>query len=291
MDRNQKSEVRDQKSDGGAGFAIPESVCHWQFDELPITTRLANVVRSNGLRTLGDLKGRSSLEVLQYKSCGWLTLAEIEELIERAISGEFDEVQMEESNAPAELLTLLERGMAKLSPRERQFLLARIGGLTFAEIGRRHALTRARVQQIVPKALATLRKTAGPRIPRLLDMMKRRCSSDPAAAGLTPALLEQWSQTETVEACVSPASPRSFRLSREAQVRLIAALDKSIHCCLESPPNSERPSRAGAFGAGRKANQRNECRQMISPRITRINANRWRSHLLFYLRLLAPAAP
>ena len=205
------------------GFAIPESVCQLQFHELPVTTRLANVVRSIGAQTLGDLKGRSSFELLQYKSCGWRTLGEMQQLIKRAVSGEFDEAQIEESTAAAELLTLLEQGMARLSPRENQFLLARIGGeglpcLTFEEIGRRCALTRARVQQLVARALDTLRKTWGPRIPRLLEMMKRRCLS--TVCPLTPALLEQW----------IGESPRSFRLSTTAQVRLIAALDENIPC-------------------------------------------------------------
>jgi hypothetical protein len=54
-------------------------------------------------------------------------------------------------------------------------------------------------------------------------MMKRRCLS--MGRLLTPALLEQW----IGESC------RSFRLSRKAQVRLIAALDKNILCCLEAP--------------------------------------------------------
>lgn len=206
-----------------AGFAIPESVCQLQFHELPMTTRLANVVRSIGAQTLGDLKGRSSFELLQYKSCGWRTLGEIQQLIERAISGEFDEAQIEEPTAAAELVTLLEQGIAKLSPRENQFLLARIGGedlpcLTFEEIGRRCALTRARVQQLVARVLDTLRKTWGPRIPRLLEMIKRRCLS--TVCPLTTALLEQW----------IGESPRSFRLSTRAQVRLIAALDENIPC-------------------------------------------------------------
>jgi DNA-directed RNA polymerase alpha subunit len=128
----------------GASFAIPESICQLQLHELPITGRLAHIVRSVGARTLGDLKGRSHFELLQYKNCGRRTLNEICQLIERAISGEFDEAQIEDSTAAAELLTLLEQGMAKLSPRENRFLLARIGGedlagLTFEEIGRRCA--------------------------------------------------------------------------------------------------------------------------------------------------------
>jgi hypothetical protein len=207
----------------GAGFAIPESVCQLQFHELPITTRLANVVRSIGARTLGDLKGRSTFELLQYEACGWRTLGEIQHLIERAISGEFDESHTDDSTAVAELLTLLEQGMAKLSPRERQFLLARIGGedlpcLSFAEIGRQSVLTRARVQQVVARAVDNLRKTWGPRVPRLLELVNRRCLS--MVCPLTPALLEHWISE----------SPKSFRLSTKAQVRLIVALDENIPC-------------------------------------------------------------
>src|SRR5207253_1948152 len=73
-----------------ASFSIPKSVCKLQFDELPITRRLAGVVRSIGARTLGDLNGLSACELLQCKNCYWHTVAEIEQLIERAIAGEFD---------------------------------------------------------------------------------------------------------------------------------------------------------------------------------------------------------
>ena len=139
-------------------FVIPESICHLAFNELPITTRLGNVVRSIGARNLGDLNGCSAFELLQYKACGWRTISEIQQLIERAISGEFDLAQIEEATATAELLNLLEQGLTKLALRERQFLLARIGAqtanarspgadllcLTYAEIGRRYGLTRAR---------------------------------------------------------------------------------------------------------------------------------------------------
>ncbi|PYK12571.1 MAG: hypothetical protein DME64_16270 [Verrucomicrobia bacterium] len=114
-------------------------------------------------------------------------------------------------------MTLLEQGMAKLSRRENQFLLARIRGLTFAEIGRRFGVTRARVHQVTVKALDTLRKTWGPRVPLLLDMMKRHLSLSNASE-LTPALLEQW----------VGESSRCLRLSRQAHVRLIAELDADI---------------------------------------------------------------
>jgi hypothetical protein len=202
----------------GIRFVIPESVCQLRFDDLPITKRLANVVRSAGLRTLGNLRGRSPFELLQWKSCGWRTLAEIQQLIERAISGEFDVARIDESTAVAELLTLLEQGIAKLTPRDRQFLLARIGGKTFTEIGWRYGFTRAHVHKVVTNTLGVLRKTWGLRMQRLLEVVERRCLSIPDGSGLTTALLECW----------IAASTKSFRLSRTAQVRLITTLDKSI---------------------------------------------------------------
>jgi len=212
-----KARASHRKADTEAKFSIPESVRGLRFDELPMTRRLASVVCSIGTPTLGDLNGLSACELLQCKNCYWRTVAEIEQLIERAIAGEFDVVRIEESEVAAELLTLLEQGMAKLSRRENQFLLARIRGLTFAEIGQRFGFTRARVQQITAKALHTLRKTWGPRVPRLLDMLKRRLSLSNASE-LTPTLLEQW----------LGESSRRLRLSSKAHVRLIAELDADI---------------------------------------------------------------
>jgi len=229
-------------------FVIPESICHLAFNELPITTRLGNVVRSIGARNLGDLNGRSAFELLQYKACGWATISEIQQLIERAISGEFDVAQIEEATATAELLNLLEQGLAKLPLRERQFLLARIGAqtgtgrspgadllcLTYAEIGRRYGLTRARIHKVLVNTLDSLRRTWGPRVPRLLEVLKWRCLS--AICPLSPQLLEKWVGSSAAFSS-RPATGdcfNSFRLSMEAHVRLIAALDKSIPCWPET---------------------------------------------------------
>ena len=231
-----------------ASFVIPESICHLSFNELPLTTRLANVVRSMSARNLGDLNGRTAFELLQYRACGWGTISEIQQLIERAISGEFDVAQIEEATATAELLNLLEQGLAKVPLRERQFLLARIGAqtgsgrspgadllcLTYAEIGRRYGLTRARVHKVLVNTLDSLGKIWGPRVPRLLEVIKWRCLS--AICPLTPQLLERWAGSPA--AFSSRPTTRDylngFRLSMEAHVRLIAALDKNIPCWPET---------------------------------------------------------
>jgi hypothetical protein len=89
---------------------------------------------------------------------------------------------------------------------------------TLEKLGRQHSLTRARIQQIVEKTLNSLKKTWGPRLPRLLEEVKRRCFS--LVCPLTPALLEQW----------MGESRSTFQLSPKAQVRLIAALDEDLPC-------------------------------------------------------------
>jgi sigma-70-like protein len=204
-------------------FVVPESISQLPFAELPITNRLKKLVRSIGLQTLGDLNGRSAFELLRCKNCGWRTVTEVGQLIERAIAGEFDETQIEESARPTELLTLLEAGMAKLPPRDRHLLCARIGGEdgpapTLEELGQQHALTRARVQQILGKTLNTLKKMLGPRVPRLLEAVKRRCLSN--VRPLTSELLGQW---------IGEFHGR-LQLSPKAHVQLIAALDEDIPC-------------------------------------------------------------
>jgi hypothetical protein len=240
--------------DDGATFAIPQSVCSLLFDELPISRRLTNVVRSIGARSLGDLNGRNAFELLQYKACGWTTFSEIQQLIERATSGEFDVGQIEQTTAAAELLRLLEEGIAKLPLRDKEFVLAKIGGelkssrgpraaellcLSYAEIGRRYGLTRARVHKVFVNALDSLRRIWGPRVPRLLEVIKWRCLS--TVCPLIPQLLEEWVD---LPAGSSPRLPTpdclsGFGLSMEAHVRLIAALDKNIPCWPE--PNRKLP--------------------------------------------------
>jgi DNA-directed RNA polymerase alpha subunit len=134
VEQTREAEARSLAPVNDASLVVPKSISQLRFAELPITSRLTNLVRSIGLRTLGDLNGRSAFELLRCKNCGWRTVVEIGQLIERAISGEFDEAQIEESARLTELLRLLEEGMAKLSPRDKHLLLASVF-LTFAPRG------------------------------------------------------------------------------------------------------------------------------------------------------------
>jgi hypothetical protein len=239
--------------DDPASFAIPESIFHLPFRELPMTTRLTNVLRSIGARSLGDLNGRNAFELLHYKACGWRTISEIQYLIERAVAGEFEVGQIEQATAVPELLSLLERGLASLPFLHRQFVLARIGGhansgrtrradllcLSHAEIGRQYGLTRARVHKVFGNSLDSLRKSWGPRIPRLLDVIKWRCLS--MVCPLTPELLEIWisSPAASSHRTATRGDFSKLQLSMRAHVRLILALDKGIPCWLEKRHKSQ----------------------------------------------------
>ncbi|HZS17425.1 MAG TPA: hypothetical protein VFA51_05765 [Candidatus Udaeobacter sp.] len=200
-------------------LVVPKSVRGLRFDQLPITRRLGNVIRTAGFQTLGHLHGQTLFDLLQRRSCGWRTVIEVQRLIARAVSGEFDIACMEKSRALSELLTLLERGITNLPPLNKQFLLARIEGKTFARIGKQHGFTRAYAHRVVMKTLGILTKTYGPRIPELLRTVKQHYLPKARASRLTPSLLDQW---------LVNSSPNTFRLSRETQVHLLAALDKSI---------------------------------------------------------------
>lgn len=253
-----KAAAQGAQWDAGS-FAIPDSVGHLSFDELPLTTRLANVVRCIGARSLGDLNGCNAFELLQYKACGWGMISEIQQLIERAVSGEFSAGPIEQKTVAAELVSLLEQGLAKLPLRDTQFVLARIGGattsarspspnsvcLSHAEIGRRYGLTRARIHKVFVNTLDSLRKIWGPRVPRLLEVIKWRCLS--TICPLTPELLGKWVGLSAISS-FQPATRdalNSARLSMAAHLRLIAALDKSIPCWPEinrKPRSTHAPS-------------------------------------------------
>jgi hypothetical protein len=62
--------------------------------------------------------------------------------------------------------------------------------LTLEQLGQQRGLTRERIRNMLDKVFTVIRKTFGPRIPRLLDLVRRRCFSD--VCPLTPKLLKQW---------------------------------------------------------------------------------------------------
>jgi hypothetical protein len=202
-------------------LSIPNSICHLRLAELPATRRLHLVLKASGVQKLGDLRGRNLSELLTQRHCGVRTVLALQQLIQLAISGEFDQSRIQQSNAAEALLNLIETAIARLPDSDRSLILKRIGvggqpPLTLKHLGYERGLTRERIRKILEKRLDVIRKTFGPRIPRLLERVKKRCISN--ICPLTPALLEQW----------APQFQSRLRLSAKAHVRIIGALDNSI---------------------------------------------------------------
>ena len=221
---------------GGMEFdsvlVVPESFRHLRLTQLPVSTRLRNVLRSMRIRTLGGVDGRLVGEFLRRKNCGRRSVLELEQLIQRAASGEFDDSNIEKPDAPAALLNLIEASITKLPDRDRNFVLARVGAgrkrrATLEQLGQRYGMTRERVRVILEKLFGVIMRSYGPRIPQLLERVRQRCISN--ICPLTPELLHQWA--------------RQFRsrieLAPKAHVRIISSLDERIPCW----PNGHEPLR------------------------------------------------
>ena len=202
-------------------LSIPNSICHLRLAELPATRRLHSVLKAWGVQKLGDLRGRNLSELLTQRHCGVRTVLALQHLIQLAVAGEFDQSRIRQSNAAEALLNLIETAIARLPNSDRRLILKRIGvgeqpPLTLQQLGYERGLTRERIRNILEKLLDVIRKTFGPRIPRLLERVKKSCISN--ICPLTPALLEQW----------APKFQSRLRLSAKAHVRITGALDNSI---------------------------------------------------------------
>ena len=222
------------KRAGGMEFdsvlVVPESVRHLRLTQLPVSTRLSGVLGSMRIRTLGGVDGRRVGEFFRRKNCGRGSVLELEQLIQRAASGEFDDSNIGKPDAPTDLLNLIEASITKLPARDGNFVLARFGAgrkhrATLKQIGQRYGMTRERVRVILEKLFGVIRRSYGPRIPELLEHVRQRCISN--ICPLTPELLHQWA--------------RQFRsrikLAPKAHVRIISSLDERIPCW----PNGHEP--------------------------------------------------
>ena len=123
---------------------VPKSVWHLQVAELP-GPRLHPVLKAVGIQTLRDLKGRGLAELLHQRNCGVRTIAALEELLQRAVSGEFDSSTVEGANACEALLNLIEGAIQRLPRDDRRLLLERLGTggslpLTLNQLGMQHRL-------------------------------------------------------------------------------------------------------------------------------------------------------
>ena len=209
--------------DSSAAYSVPRHVRELSISELPVSKRLQHLSEKISAKVLGDYDGLFPAQLLEYKNCGRRTVSELRRLIDRADSGEFHATRIAKNDAIPELLRLIESALPRLSPRDRDMVFFRFGlkgsePETLEKIGRRYGFTRERIRQILEKSAAIIRTAWGPRIPRLLDVIRERCLS--ATLPLTPELLEKW---------VGDDAPKT-KLTLAVQVRFIGLLDEAIPC-------------------------------------------------------------
>lgn len=80
-------EVEDAEA---AEFIIPAAAQPVEFSQLPISNRLAGVLKKYGFERMGDLQGLRPKDFRPCRNCGTGTLKELAELVKRAQAGEFD---------------------------------------------------------------------------------------------------------------------------------------------------------------------------------------------------------
>ena len=179
---------------------IPQNARGWALEQLPINHRLAGVLKRLDWCLLGDLHGKSFVELETQKNCGRQTLSDLRRLIKQVQGGEFDRLINSTGELdPAYLVILLNEKIGNLPPRSREILLFRLGAyeqrpLTLEEVGERLALTRERIRQLVKKIVEQLRREGGPSLLLALRQIAERCQS--AVLPLTPELWTHWLGTE-----------------------------------------------------------------------------------------------
>jgi hypothetical protein len=184
-------------------ISIPAEAYELSPYDLPISARLASVLRYMDVQTLADLDGMGSFDLLKIKNCGRITLRELANLLKRVETGEF-QPSAENFSPPAlaDLICLLDRLIMDLSPRDREVLLLRFGAFTaemqtLAVIAAKLQISLERIRQIIKKSLATLTKASGPKLIAYLHGIADLCHQ--LEFRLTPTLLAQWVDRYSVQ--------------------------------------------------------------------------------------------
>jgi hypothetical protein len=171
---------------------IPAGACEAKPSELPISARLASILQYMEVQRLGDLEGKKFSDLFKVKNCGPKTLKEFASLLKRAETGEFDS-PVEAFSPPAlrDVISLLDKLLMELSPRDREILLLRFdanAGSTL--IASKLQLSHERIRQIVKKKLADLIKTGGPKLIAYLKGIADLCHQ--SVGPLTFKLFAYW---------------------------------------------------------------------------------------------------
>ena len=174
---------------------VSEGVKGIRLHELPMSVRLANALQSRGCKTLGDVHGTNVTELLEVENCGRKTIAELRQVLSRAETGEFTaDPSLTYSKALGTIIHTIDRGIARLSPRDREIVNERLFGnegmpRMLEDVGSEFGMTRERVRQIVRGAFRNIMRSGGPVLACAIEVVADDCNSH--LTPLTVSLLNE----------------------------------------------------------------------------------------------------
>ena len=211
-----------------------------RLEELPMPTRLGNVLRARRYTTIGDLHGCDLRKLARDQNCGQKTILQLKQLLRRAEAGEFTpvpplqvELTTDCSPSSADALTSVIRfiavGMSSVSERDREIVRQRLfgdkgGPRTLEDVGEQFRMTRERVRQIVRDAFENVRRSGGP-VVRALEAVANEQNA--AVVPITGP------QSGTTALC-DVTSKRAFC----AILRLCNRTDRAAHPCVGTEPQA-----------------------------------------------------
>ena len=206
----------------GECYSVPAEAHDISPFDLPTSIPLAHLLQEKGINRLGDLHGRKPADLKSARYYTQKALYELDGLLQRITSGEFDLSTTPFTTAhTAELLRLIHDGISKLSARSRRIIKLRYAGnpnrnMSLTEVGQRLKLSGARAAGLEARALTQIKAAGGPKLKGYLRGLAGVCAD--LVCPLTPSLLTHW-----LGKCAT-----QLKWQPEAYIRLLGKLNPDI---------------------------------------------------------------
>ncbi|MDP3410806.1 sigma factor-like helix-turn-helix DNA-binding protein [Bosea sp. (in: a-proteobacteria)] len=146
---------------GSIASAAPPWLRNREFEKLPLTVRLANILGDLQVKKVSDLERFTTSDLLRAQNCGRKSIRDLVETLESALdAGPVDSDKEFFAVEKIGLISAVRRSLLLCGERERDILTSRMGldnsPETLHEIGLRYNVTRERIRQIESKTLSRL---------------------------------------------------------------------------------------------------------------------------------------
>lgn len=207
-------------------WTVPGKAASLKVEDLPLSVRLEGVLKKLGVTTMGELEPLSRGDVIHTPNCGVRTLSEIDELVARAVAGEFEPSTGKDRFG--EMIRRIDGAFAEVPAMPRKVMLMRLGtekapARTLESVGQEMGVTRERVRQIVDTWAVSVRREGGPVVGNAIKELTQECHS--RVMPVTPELLRKR----------LGAQGRRNRHATRTLIGLLGAIDRSIPVWPDGP--------------------------------------------------------